>query len=523
MGYGQESADTITQTPPVFNLKTNLLYDATGTFNLGAEFRLSDKTSLDVPINWNPFTFSDNQKWKHFMVQPEFRYWTKDVFSGHFFGAHAHYANYNIGNLPKPFSDNMQQNRYEGWALGAGLSYGYRLNFNHNWAMEATIGVGYAYLDYDKFACEKCGTKTADKVRHYVGPTKAGISLIYTFGKKPAKKTVPSYTYPTIVQEPRPNVPQFEVSYIIPEAEPVKRRAESGKAYIDFATGTYDIVGSYKNNAFELNKIRRLIESLRNDPNATITEILITGYASPEGNYESNLLLSSRRASALKNHLKSLYKFPEKLFIVDGLGEDWDTLDSLVANSDIQHKYDLLEIIRGTQEFDVREHKMAAIGHGTPFRQIKTEMYPKLRRCDYVLQYKVAPFSVEKGKEVFATKPYQLSLNEMFIIANTYEAGSNKFNEVFETAARLYPDNDVANLNAAASALSRKDTASAEKYLSKVKKRTSYYHNNKGVLHGLKKQWEDAEKEFLKAKFLGNTNTQNNIEELNKRIKNDYK
>ncbi len=51
-------------------LKTNLLYDATASFNIGAEIALGRKYTLDVSGNWNPWTFSDNMKWKHWFVQP---------------------------------------------------------------------------------------------------------------------------------------------------------------------------------------------------------------------------------------------------------------------------------------------------------------------------------------------------------------------------------------------------------------------------------------------------------------------
>ncbi|MCD8268234.1 MAG: DUF3575 domain-containing protein [Parabacteroides sp.] len=159
---------------------------------MGAEFKTGNRTSLDLSASWNPFTFSDNRKWKHFLFQPEFRLWTKETFSGHFFGLHAHYAYYNVGRLPHgPFSQYMADHRFEGWLIGAGASYGYRWNFSQNWGLEATIGVGYAYLDYDKYKCETCGEKLGSETKHYFGPTKVGVSLIYSFGKK-KKKTPPS-------------------------------------------------------------------------------------------------------------------------------------------------------------------------------------------------------------------------------------------------------------------------------------------------------------------------------------------
>ncbi len=145
-------------TPPHWNIKTNILYDLTGTINLGAEFRTGPKTSLDIPVSYNPWTFSENRKWKHILVQPEFRRWLTESFDGHFFGGHAHWAYYNVGNMPHgPFSEYMRDHRFEGWLAGVGVSYGYRWNFSRSLALEATVGLGYAYMDYDKFECQNCG------------------------------------------------------------------------------------------------------------------------------------------------------------------------------------------------------------------------------------------------------------------------------------------------------------------------------------------------------------------------------
>lgn len=55
---------------PSFALKSNIAYDAVGSFNLGAEFRVSPRLTLDVPLVYNPLSFSDNRKWKHFLFQP---------------------------------------------------------------------------------------------------------------------------------------------------------------------------------------------------------------------------------------------------------------------------------------------------------------------------------------------------------------------------------------------------------------------------------------------------------------------
>jgi outer membrane protein OmpA-like peptidoglycan-associated protein len=463
---------------PYLSIKSNLLHDATTSMNLGFEVRTGYNTSLDVPVTYNPWTFSDNKKWKHILIQPEFRFWPDQTFKGHFFGVHGHYAFYNVGGLPNPpFSEYMNTHRFEGWLAGGGLSYGYRLNFDHRWGVEATIGVGYAYLSYDKYECAGCGKWLESETKNYFGPTRAGITLIYSIGGKGKPKV--KRTPPPVSTQ----APILTTGIIIPEVEEVKARSsEIGKAYLEFEVARSEILHNFRNNASELNRVHELVRQVVNDPDATITNITISGYASPEGSYSSNLSLSQRRATAFKEYIKSMYSLNDYLFTVWGAGEDWETLDSLVSQSNITDKQHILDIIRSSEPHDARENRLMAIAGGRPYRQVFTEMYPQLRRMECQLHYTVVPFTVEKGKEIFRTRPNNLSLNEMFLIAQTYPSGSAEYNEIFETAARLYPNNDIANINAAASAIGRKDFAAAARYLDGVKEQSVYYWNNRGVL-----------------------------------------
>lgn len=171
-------------------VKSNLLYDATTTLNLGAELALSDKYTLDVSASYNPWTFKNDRKMKLWLLQPEARYWFCEKFNGHFLGAHLHGGQYNWGGMLPWGSGNgkmfgvikdrhIQENRYQGWLLGAGVSYGYQWILSKRWSLEANIGVGYASLSYTRYPCGTCGSKTGDGHKNYFGPTKAGISLIY--------------------------------------------------------------------------------------------------------------------------------------------------------------------------------------------------------------------------------------------------------------------------------------------------------------------------------------------------------
>ena len=168
-------------------LKTNLLYDATATANLGVEVKLAPKWTLDINGNLNAWTIRDH-KWKHWMAQPEFRYWFCQAMSGHFLGIHVHGGQYNFGNLDMPFSflgsnyRNLKDNRYQGWFAGAGIGYGYSWILGKHWNLEAELGIGWAYTRYDRYECKDCGKKLeSNKPHNYLGPTKAAINLIYVF------------------------------------------------------------------------------------------------------------------------------------------------------------------------------------------------------------------------------------------------------------------------------------------------------------------------------------------------------
>ncbi len=169
-------------------LKTNLLSDALLNANIGAEVGLAPKWTLDLTGDFNFWKLSHSRRWKHWAVQPEARYWFCDRFAGHFVGVHAHGGQYNIGgidgllNFLGTDARKLKDFRYQGWFVGAGISYGYAWILGKHWNLEAEIGIGYSYTRYDRFRCAGCGKKIEnDKPHHYVGPTKAAVNLVYLF------------------------------------------------------------------------------------------------------------------------------------------------------------------------------------------------------------------------------------------------------------------------------------------------------------------------------------------------------
>jgi hypothetical protein len=167
---------TIRNTTPVFAINSNLLYDATASMNLGIEFKLNKQLTLKLPVAYNPWTFDNNKQLRLILAQPELRWWLCESFSGHFLGLHGHYALYNVGSIG---TDYMKKHRYEGYLYGGGISYGYQFYLAPRWSLEVSIGLGYAYMNYDVYKCETCGEYIKSENKNYFGPTKADLSLIY--------------------------------------------------------------------------------------------------------------------------------------------------------------------------------------------------------------------------------------------------------------------------------------------------------------------------------------------------------
>lgn len=331
------------------------------------------------------------------------------------------------------------------------------------------------------------------------------LSLTYSYGgcancDEPGQQSVKLATI-----DMRPAFFDAEFVYTEPKAEGVKIRKESGSAYIDFPVNVMTINPDFRNNAAELAKISQTIDKVKNDKDYTITSIFIKGYASPEGPYANNERLAKGRTAALVEYVQDLYHFPKSVKFTSAYdAEDWAGLRKWVAASDLERKDAILALIDSDltpDQKDARIKKEFPVDY--PF--LLQNVYPALRHSDYTVQYTVREFTnIQEIVGLVQTAPQKLGLNEFYLAAQTYEPGSDQYNEVFETAVRMYPDDEVANLNAANSAMSKGDMASAKKYLAKAGKSDRAYYA-RGVYDAMTKDYESALNNFGKAKKVPQT------------------
>lgn len=320
----------------------------------------------------------------------------------------------------------------------------------------------------------------------------------------------------TETKEPIQIVPHLV--FIQPKDEEVKRREIQTECFLDFAVNKTDIRPDYMNNPRELAKIRAMIDELNNDSSIEVKRLDIIGYASPEGSLANNKRLSEGRAMALRDHLATRYEFPLNAYRIIFGGENWDGLVRALSTIEMEEKEEVLDIINNISIEAGRETKLMRLNGGAPYRFMLKHIFPSLRVAICRVEYNVKSFDVTEAKQVIKTNPKNLSLYEMYLVANSYPKDSQEFIELFETAAQVFPTDQTANLNAATSAILRNDLEAAEQYLSKanVAIDSPEYQNTAGMLSLLKGEYEDAEKLLNSAANNGLEAAKLNIEELKK-------
>ncbi len=308
-------------------------------------------------------------------------------------------------------------------------------------------------------------------------------------------------------------VPTYQITYVTPKAEPVKQRSESHAARFTYKVGRAELLPDFGNNASELAKVDNVIREIRNDKDLTIRSLTISGYASPEGSQKTNMDLSQRRANSFSDYLSTKYGMNKNQFRVNWYGEDWTGLQKAVESSSIADKDAILNIIKIVANVDARDVELKKLTKGQTYKTLLETYYPPLRRNEYTIDYVARPFDVNEAKAAIKTRPQLLSLNEMFHVAQTYPKGSADFKSVFDVAARMFPADPVANLNAATAELEGGSVDAALARLEKFKEMPEAW-NNLGIALVQKQRYEEALSYFDRAAVKGDATAKTNAQQL---------
>ncbi|MCD8135103.1 MAG: DUF3868 domain-containing protein [Parabacteroides gordonii] len=312
-------------------------------------------------------------------------------------------------------------------------------------------------------------------------------------------------------------------AYLQPAPEKVKNRTELKDIYLNFPVNKTVIYPEYMNNPAELTKAQKMIEGINSDKNLSIREVLIKGYASPEGSVASNHRLSEGRAAALKNYLVPRLHTPSLPIRSESGGEDWEGVIELLPGSDITGRDELLAAIRKGDRSDAAEQALRTLDGGQPYREMLQQIYPKVRRVLCSVSYTVREFTLEESREIIRLHPEQLSVEEMYRVAESYPEDSDEFKEALRTAARVFPADETARLNAAVIELQEGNYDKAATLLDGIRQSNAAYENACGLLAVQREAYEQAAAHFRKAVEGGSDAARQNLSELEKKQMNKQK
>lgn len=160
-------------------VKTNLLYLAAATPDLGAELVVGERTSLSLSAfgSYSPYWRDrslEGQPTSFLAVQPEFRYWFNGRPLTRFYaGVYGLAAAYDF-----PFREVV----HKGTAAGAGLTVGYVVNLGKRLNLELSTGSGLLFYWGKRHAGEEGVTSQdtlPDTHGYKLAPAKLGVSLVY--------------------------------------------------------------------------------------------------------------------------------------------------------------------------------------------------------------------------------------------------------------------------------------------------------------------------------------------------------
>lgn len=312
------------------------------------------------------------------------------------------------------------------------------------------------------------------------------------------------------------NVPSDEFVPVFAYITPVSvTKTQSGKISlnISFPSGKSTLLPDFKSNQSELVKMKEFVDKIKENELFILKNVVFHGYASPEGSYSLNTRLANERVSEVARYASRTLELPSSAAITtEFTAEDWEGVKKFLEESTLSDKTTLLDIINSGINPDNMEKKIRS-EHATSYRYLLENVFPSLRRTECLANYEIRDLTMSECEELFKTQPSMLSLNEFYRLAEKYPNGSDEFNEVFDVAVRMFPDDAVANLNAANVAIMKKQWKDAEKYLNKTKE-TPESLNARGIFQALTGNSNSALEYFQKAANGGLQVANDNLKKL---------
>jgi tetratricopeptide (TPR) repeat protein len=197
--------------------------------------------------------------------------------------------------------------------------------------------------------------------------------------------------------------------------------------------------------------------------------------------------------------------------IVDSYPANWEEIKSKLSSSYIENWQGIVAIIDDATISAADKNNAIRKKYPVEYDFMLNTWYPKLRAADISIERNQLKMSAAEVKKSVQNNPSQLSLDDIYIIALTYEKGSKEWDELILIAVENYPQSPEARVNAANVAMANGDYTAAEQYLQGVPANMPEAMNSRGILAMAQGDYTKALDLFQQALSAGVTEAAYNI------------
>ena len=167
--------------------------------------------------------------------------------------------------------------------------------------------------------------------------------------------------------------------------EPLRRMPDAKIIYFELNDTVINV--DFRQNRRTLDEVVELTERINNDSTSFMVYIRIVGLASLDGRIGWNERIAGARARALKQFIADRTRTPDTLYEVINGGEDWADFRDMIAESDYEHRDEVLRIIDTTPDRNRCEQLLRRMKNGTVWRELKKNYLGDFRNAGYIRMY----------------------------------------------------------------------------------------------------------------------------------------
>lgn len=279
-------------------------------------------------------------------------------------------------------------------------------------------------------------------------------------------------------------------------------------------------------SAEDMKALVAALQAANKDEKRTVSQVEISGYASPEGGQDLNERLANSRGSNTEKFIRGKINGNQTRYISSSTAEDWEGFRAEVEQSDINDKELIIRVLEMYSDLDERETQIRNLSQ--VYTNLADNILPKLRRSRIVVTTEVTGKSDEELLKAAQENPESLSVDELIYAASVapteaekvalykkaielhkdYRAYNNlgmiayKNNQLdeaeqyYKNALALAPGNPDVNYNYGLVDLAKGDVAQAEEHLGKAAGTKGDLDGALGTLYTMKGDYNNAKKSY---------------------------